>query len=155
MYRCMLSMRKTVSSLWDPGRIESTPQNHLSLFSCLVMSDSLPPHGLQPTRLLSPWNFGGSKVIRGPKCHIGKCLPWLHAAKCCCSPHPRPTVWYHLLNSNELCAIKNGEMQLISMPFESVLRSCGRKYPGYLVPMIHVINFILSLFLFSIWKLII
>ena len=25
--------------------------------SCLVVSDSLPPHGLQPTRLLCPWNF--------------------------------------------------------------------------------------------------
>lgn len=49
-------------------------------------------------------------------------------------------VWCHLLNSNELCAIKNGEIQLISMPFESVLRYCGRKYPGYLVGMIHVVE---------------
>ena len=28
-----------------------------SLFSCLVMSDSLQLHGLQPTKLLCPWRF--------------------------------------------------------------------------------------------------
>lgn len=43
-----------------------------------------------------------------------------------------------LLNSNELCAIKNGRIQLISVPLESVLRYCGRKHPGYLVGMTHV-----------------
>ena len=28
-------------------------------FSCSVMSDSSRPHGLQPTRLLHPWDFPG------------------------------------------------------------------------------------------------
>lgn len=77
----------------------------------------------------------GSTVIIGPMYHIWKHPPWLYAAKCCWLFFP---VWCHLLNWNELCAIKNGEIQLISMPFESVLRYCGRKYPGYLVGMIHV-----------------
>ena len=27
------------------------------MLSCSVMSDSLQPHGLQPTRLLCPWDF--------------------------------------------------------------------------------------------------
>ena len=32
------------------------------------MSDSLRPHGLQPTRLLSPWNFPGKST--GVGCHF-------------------------------------------------------------------------------------
>ena len=36
--------------------------------SCSVVSDSLRPHGLQPTRLLSPWNFPGK--ITGVGCHF-------------------------------------------------------------------------------------
>ena len=32
-----------------------------------VMSDSLPPHGLQPTRLLCPWDFPGKNP--GVGCH--------------------------------------------------------------------------------------
>lgn len=50
------------------------------------------------------------------------------------SPRPR---MMSLLNSNELCAIKNGGIQLISLPLESVLRSCGRKHPGCSVGMTH------------------
>ena len=33
--------------------------------SCSVVSDSLRPHGLQPTRLLCPWNFPGRNTGRG------------------------------------------------------------------------------------------
>ena len=29
--------------------------------SCLVVSDSSRPHGLQPTRLLHPWDFPGKR----------------------------------------------------------------------------------------------
>ena len=32
------------------------------------MSDSLQPHGLQPTRLLCPWNFPGKNT--GVVCHF-------------------------------------------------------------------------------------
>ena len=32
---------------------------HACVDVCSVMSDSLPPHGLYPTRLLCPWNFPG------------------------------------------------------------------------------------------------
>ena len=38
--------------------------------SCSVMPDSLQLHGLQPTRLLCPWNFLGKDTGEG--CH---CLP--------------------------------------------------------------------------------
>ena len=40
-------------------------------YSCLVasfMSDSLWPHGLQPTRLLCPWDFSGKNIGMG--CHF-------------------------------------------------------------------------------------
>ena len=36
--------------------------------SCLVVSASLWPHGLQPTRLLHPWNFPGKST--GVGCHF-------------------------------------------------------------------------------------
>ena len=36
--------------------------------SCSVMSSSLPPHGLQPTRLLCPWNSPGKNI--GVGCHF-------------------------------------------------------------------------------------
>ena len=35
---------------------------------CSVMSDSLWPHGLQPTRHLCPWNFPGKST--GADCHF-------------------------------------------------------------------------------------
>ena len=36
-------------------------------WSCSVVSDSLRPHGLQPTRLLHPWDFPGKST--GVGCH--------------------------------------------------------------------------------------
>ena len=36
-------------------------------WSCSVASDSLQPHGLQPTRLLHPWDFPGKST--GVGCH--------------------------------------------------------------------------------------
>ena len=39
-----------------------------SVVSCSVVSDSLRPHGLQPTRLLCPWGFLGK--ISGVVCHF-------------------------------------------------------------------------------------
>ena len=40
----------------------------LLLFSCSVMSDSLQPRGLYPTRLLCPWDFTGKDTEVG--CHF-------------------------------------------------------------------------------------
>ena len=40
-----------------------------AVLSCSVISDSLWPHGLQPTRLLCPWGFSRQKYWSG--------LPWL------------------------------------------------------------------------------
>ena len=39
-----------------------------SVCVCLVVSDSLQSHGLQPTRLLCPWNFPGKNTRVG--CHF-------------------------------------------------------------------------------------
>ena len=41
---------------------------HSERKSCSVMSDSLQPHGLQPTRLLCPWDFPGKNT--GVGCHF-------------------------------------------------------------------------------------
>ena len=35
-----------------------------------VLSDSLRPHGLQPTRLLRPWDFPGKSTGVGCRCHL-------------------------------------------------------------------------------------
>ena len=35
---------------------------NLPLLSCSVVSDSLRPHRLQPTRLLCPWDFPGKNT---------------------------------------------------------------------------------------------
>ena len=40
---------------------------------CSVLSDSLQPHELQPTRLLCPWNFPGKNT--GVGCHF--LLQWI------------------------------------------------------------------------------
>ena len=44
----------------------------VSEWICLVVSHSLRPHGLQPTRLLHPWDFPGKST--GVGCH---CLLWV------------------------------------------------------------------------------
>ena len=38
------------------------------VLSCSVMSNSLQPLGLQPTRLLCPWDFSGKNI--GVGCHF-------------------------------------------------------------------------------------
>ena len=42
--------------------------NYISSVSHSVVSDSLRPHGLQPTRLLHPWDFPGKNT--GVGCHF-------------------------------------------------------------------------------------
>ena len=39
-------------------------------FNCSVVSDSLQPHGLQPTRLLCPWDFPGKSTGVGYHCKV-------------------------------------------------------------------------------------
>ena len=42
--------------------------NELKVEVCSVVSDSLRPHGLYPTRLLCPWDFPGNST--GVVCHF-------------------------------------------------------------------------------------
>ena len=44
-------------------------------WSCSVMSDSVRPHGLQPTRLLHPWDFPGKSTGVGCHCLL-QAPPW-------------------------------------------------------------------------------
>ena len=50
-------------------------------WSCSVVSDSVRPHGLQPTRLLCPWDFPGKSTGVGCHCllrHIGQWDPYIN-----------------------------------------------------------------------------
>ena len=40
----------------------SALQMRVCMLSCSVVSDSLQPHGLSPTKLLCPWNFSGQNA---------------------------------------------------------------------------------------------
>ena len=48
-----------------------THESEKRKWSCSVMSDSSRPHGLQPTRLLCPWDFPGK--CTGVGCHCLLC----------------------------------------------------------------------------------
>ena len=58
--------------VWRAGRRQS-PKSVL----CSVVSDSVRPHGLEPARLLCPWDFLSKST--GDGCHFllqGICLTW-------------------------------------------------------------------------------
>ena len=63
----------TVHILLKPG-LENFEHNFTNVWkwSRSVVSDSLRPHGLQPKRLLCPWDFPGKST--GVGCH---CLRWV------------------------------------------------------------------------------
>ena len=63
----------TQKSKWRQGKSLShfyrmTQVTLILLFSYSVVFDSLQPHGLQPTRLLCPWDFPGKST--GVGCHF-------------------------------------------------------------------------------------
>ena len=53
-------------TVWDTR--EAHACTWVSEWSCSVVSDSLRPHGLQPTRLLGPWDYPGKNT--GVGCHF-------------------------------------------------------------------------------------
>ena len=72
---------------------------------CSVVSDSLQPHGLEPTRLLSPWDVTGNNTgvdcysflqeisIQGRNPHL-LCLPHWPTVSLSLVPAGKPDVWY-------------------------------------------------------------
>ena len=58
---------KNPGNCWALWQGQSCKAALLLLLSRSVMSDSLRPHGLQPTRLLCPWDFPGKST--GVGCH--------------------------------------------------------------------------------------
>ena len=61
-----------------------------------VMSNSVWPHGLQPTRLFCPWDFPGKST--GVGCH---CLLLPITCKCVLFPKTKDIIWSHFV----LCAL--------------------------------------------------
>ena len=53
-------------------------ESQKSKWSHSVVSDSLRPHGLQPTRLLHPWEFPGKSTGVGCHCHLRSTPPTAH-----------------------------------------------------------------------------
>ena len=66
-----------------------------------VVSDSQWPHGLQPTRLLCPWDFPGKST--GVGCH---CLLWEPRKKHCLSLEPVTSKWVHSLACSSCLVLK-------------------------------------------------
>ena len=63
-------------------------------FSRSVVSNSLRPHGLQPTRLLCPWDFPGKSTGVGCHCLLPAVIQFSSVAKSCptlCDPMNRST----------------------------------------------------------------
>ena len=50
------------SKEWEDGSLETEAGIGLTVFSCSVVSDSLRSHGLQPARLLCPWDSPGKNT---------------------------------------------------------------------------------------------
>ena len=53
-----------------------------TVFSCSVVSSSLRPNGLQPTRLLCPWDFPGKSTGVGCHCLLHQCSLVGHNSGC-------------------------------------------------------------------------
>ena len=84
-------------------------------WSCSVVSDSSQPHGLQPSRLLRPWNFPGKSTGVGCHCCLLFSCFQLFCDSVDCSPpyygkdwrmEKRSTEdemvgWHHQLNGHE------------------------------------------------------
>ena len=66
---CISCFGRQILYPWESGRLFLP----MLLFRCSVMPDSLQPHGLQPPRLLCPWNSPGKSA------GVGCCfLPQFH-----------------------------------------------------------------------------
>ena len=57
-------VNSAVSSNKDTNPVGSGPLSYIPcMLSCLVISDSLRPHGLQPAQLLCPWGFSQVRIL--------------------------------------------------------------------------------------------
>ena len=61
-------IKKEILKYLETNNNENLTIQNLGLLSCSVMSNSLWLYGLQPTRLLSPWDFPGKNT--GVGCHV-------------------------------------------------------------------------------------
>ena len=62
---CVSFPKSTDVSKMIKSIIQSVILKSAGVLSCSFMSDSVQPHGLQPTRLLCPWNFSGKNTAMG------------------------------------------------------------------------------------------
>ena len=58
---------RTHGFIWGPSCSNKVTASYLASSTCSVLYNSLRPHGLQPTRLLCPWDAPGKNA--GVGCH--------------------------------------------------------------------------------------
>ena len=66
---------KSFSVFVGGGRDEQMERAHMCVLAQSVVSDSLQPHGLQPTRLLCPWDSPGKNSGVGCHCLLQGIFP--------------------------------------------------------------------------------
>ena len=88
--------------------IEGQPLNFMCMLSHSIMSDSLWPHGQDPTRLLSPWDFPGKNTGVGYHLLLQWIFPTLGSNPCL----------LHLLHWQEKC------LPLCHLGSPSITSSC-------------------------------
>ena len=76
-YQAPPSMGFPRQQYWSGLPLPSPIYSILVKVKVIVVFDSLRPHGLQPNRLLRPWDFPGTST--GVGCHHA-----LHSVGCCC-----------------------------------------------------------------------
>ena len=80
-------------------------------WTCSVVSDSHRPHGLQPTRLLCPWDFPGERT--GVGCHRLLCTFVLNSIKCSVQ-----SLWWDVFYGH----LWSGSLEHIKWPLETQCR---------------------------------
>ena len=75
-YRTMSGLGRTKKYKWINKQIHLCTHKYVcAVLSHRVVSDSLQPHGLQPTRLLCPWGFSRQEYWSGLPCPPPRNLP--------------------------------------------------------------------------------
>ena len=101
-------------------------QSEKSKWSRSVVSDSLRPLGLQPTRLLHPWDFPGKST--GVGCHCLLCFSTLMASKPVISPMiPSGHCISHIQVQSKLAVIVGFSSFFITP--KSITKSYGFYFP--------------------------
>ena len=91
------------------------------------MSDSSQPHGLQPTRLLRPWDFPGKST--GVGCHHLEEVKWqLQGPKCTgAEPGLQPVIWFPTPRARYTHSLDSRVGKALSLSYKAVKKGLTGK----------------------------